>query len=197
MGVLDIDIYIYIQCNVWIFHIVCEVWLLHFGTIEQDCFFIKKIFSLQVESLSFPNSLKCVDDYMVVGHDGDLKLFINMCFWELTVVWKRNNCLMSFLRNKYFWHFCLLLSSNDTTHETSNLGLCYVLSHISPMIDHVIDNQCLTLLLLRRLMCFLVTFAMGKFLKVTWKWWDVQLSGCNHTWHIVITCDLWSFDLYL
>jgi hypothetical protein len=102
-----------------------------------------------------------------------------------------------FSRNKYFWHFCLLLSSNDTTHETSNLRLCYVTSHISPMVNHVIDSQFLALLLLRRLMLCLDTFAMGKFPKVTWKWWDVQLSRCNHTWHILKTCDLRSLHLSL
>jgi hypothetical protein len=111
---------------------------------------------------------------------------------------ERQQWFDEFPRNKYFWHFCLLLSSNDTTHETSNLGSYYVLSHTSPMVDHVIDNQFLALLLLRRLMlCFLVTFAMGKFPKVTWKWWDVQLLGCNHTWHIVKTCDLWTLHVSL
>jgi len=71
--------------------------LLHFGTIEEECFFIKKLFSLQVKSLPFPNSFKCVDDSMVVGHDGDLKLFTNMCFWGLTI-----NGLMSFLEISTF-----------------------------------------------------------------------------------------------
>jgi hypothetical protein len=71
-------------------------------TIEKDCFFIKKLFSLQVKFLPFPNSFKCVDDSMVVGHDGDLKLFTNMCFWGLTSVWKRNNGLMSFLEISTF-----------------------------------------------------------------------------------------------
>jgi hypothetical protein len=46
-------------------------------------------------SLFFPNSFKCVDDFVVVGHNGDLKLFTNMCFWGLTIVWKRNNGLIS------------------------------------------------------------------------------------------------------
>jgi hypothetical protein len=76
--------------------------LFHFGTIEEDCFFIKKIFSLQVKSLPFPNNFKCVNDSMVVGHDGDLKLFTNMCFWGLTIVWKGNNGLMSFLETSTF-----------------------------------------------------------------------------------------------
>ncbi len=71
--------------------------MLHFGTIEEECFFIKKLFSLQVKSLPFPNSFKCVDDSIVVGHDGDLKLFTNMCFWGLTI-----NGLMSFLEISTF-----------------------------------------------------------------------------------------------
>ncbi len=126
---------------------------------------------------------KIVHKYVFLG--------VNYCM-------ERQQWFDEFPRNKYFWHFCLLLSSNDTTHETSNLGSYYVLSHTSPMVDHVIDNQFLALLLLRRLMlCFLVTFAMGKFPKVTWKWWDVQLLGCNHTWHIVKTCDLWTLHVSL
>jgi hypothetical protein len=79
--------------------------LLNFGTIEEDCFFIKKLFSLQVKSLSFPNSFKCVDDSMVVGHDGDLKLLTNMYFQGLTIVWKHNNGLMSFLETSTFYIF--------------------------------------------------------------------------------------------
>jgi len=71
--------------------------------------------------LSFPNSFKCVDDSTVVGHDGDLKLFTNMCFLGLTIVWKPNNGLMSFLERNTF-----------------DILACYWVAMIPPMKSRVV-----------------------------------------------------------
>jgi hypothetical protein len=61
-----------------------------------------------------------------------------------------------------FWHsYLLLLNISDTTHETSNPKPCYVLSHISHMVDNVIVDQFSTLML-----CMLIAFTMGEFFEV-------------------------------
>jgi len=72
--------------------------------------------------LPFPNSFKCVDDSMVVGHDGDLKLFTNMCFWGLTI-----NGLMSFLEISTFDIFaCYWVAMTPPIKCQSWVVLCAV-----------------------------------------------------------------------
>ncbi len=68
---------------------------------------------------------------MVVGHDGDLKLFTNMCFWGLTIVWKGNNGLMSFLETSTFDIFACYWVAMTPPMKRQILGriMCYPTHH--------------------------------------------------------------------
>jgi len=109
----------------------------------------------------------------------------------------------------------LFIVMEQQWHHPWNFKFDAMLSHIWPMVDHVIIDLFLALQLLMRLM-----LCMCEFPQVAWKWWNAKLSmflgawkdcvnvvlewelviwfllGTLLSWGFVENCKLWAYDMF-